>query len=192
MDANSALCLTGGIVFFLRKLLRIRLKSVSAVLIPSGCGKTSILKYLEAPKDTIMIDLDATSLLSISEEQERRLKRFKDNNESQSYKQEIMIICRDYVKKLKRDFLKKKIILISSSYDILKYLGLSSEDINVYCPNNQLFTEICETNKERSKEMSDNRTEILLQAGKNIRGIYASYNELYNLLIRDFGLKNKL
>jgi hypothetical protein len=155
-------------------------------------GKSTIVKSLEAQKKNVkLIDLDSSALLEVSKEDETRLKELKEKNELQTYNQKVMVISRDYVFKLQKDFKGQKFILVSANYELLKFVGCKTGNIVSFCPSNDFWSKVRDTLEPAIVGVVDNVRQQLILNNKKLQ-VFSSFDQLYEIASRIFELKAKL
>lgn len=164
--------------------------SISGIVLPYG--KSTFVKSLESQKKgSKIIDLDSSALLEVSKEDEMRLKELKDKNELQTYNQKVMVISRDYVSKLRKDFKNQKFILVSANYELLRFVGCKAGNIVSFCPSNDFWNKVRETLEPAVVQVVDGVRQQLILNNKKLQ-VFSSFDQLYEIASRVFELKAKL
>jgi hypothetical protein len=160
-------------------------------VIPVASGKTTITSRFYCDETTVLLDLESSVRLSLTNEQLAKLDELKKNHETTSYNSMFYISCRDYIKSQKKNFKDKRFIVFSSDKKLLKYIGCKT--VLVFSPSDAFFSKILNAVEEGVKDICQkNRMEILLEQGKKQLFVYNSFDELASLLAKTLELKHKL
>lgn len=187
---SEYICILLPIVKFLSKI-KCRYSSLSAVVSPRKSGRTELVKSLE-DKRYILLDLDSSVKMEMTNEETQKLNQLERDNESTSYNSFYYPLCKRYLQKLKKNFKKKNIIVFSSDPELVKYLEISN--VLYLSPSNKLFSTILDKYQNDNglkKLLQQSRDNVVSHAGKKLCA-YNSYEQMMSLVADKFSLKPKL
>lgn len=175
-----------NIINFLRGI-RCR-SSLNGLVLP--LGKSQLVKNLQAhQKDMKLIDLEEQVKLEISKEENDKLQELKSRGEIQTYSQKFKVLSKTYVESLRKNFPKEKFILVASDMDILVYCGVKKRNIVSFVPSNMFWKQISESIEDGSlKAVYETARQNLIINNKSLN-VFSTFEELYSVASRLFGLK---
>jgi|694.fasta_scaffold06212_7 hypothetical protein len=166
------------------------------LVLPTGCGKTSLMKHLSTQtKDganIMILDLDSVLSHEFTNMEEKKINDSYLNGLGEAAKFKIYSKTKEFYSKLKEDFPKHRIVLLSSDLGLGKILNI--EDVVIVIPSDSLLEQIL-SNPELSPEKIKliRHQWIMLASNGNTRfNAYTSFKELETMVKNSFGLTNKL
>lgn len=181
--------------FIWNKLTGIRCnKPMNGLVLPSTCGKSNLCKQLQPHKKEFkLLDLESAVMLEINKEDQEKLKELKDKGEMETYNAKFQVLAKSYIKKLRADFPKTKWILVASSIEILKYVGVPSDAIQCFAPSNEFFGKIKENIDPVMSAIADlSRQNLIVNSGNKQLNVFGDFAELFQIVCRIYNLKQKL
>jgi hypothetical protein len=170
---------------------------ISFLVIPSGCGKTTLMKNLstqtrEGNHRLIVLDLDSCLSQEYSPLEERKIEEAKLNGLGASTKVKEYMKVKEYYQNLRGNFADYRLILLSSDLELGAFLGI--EDIVVVVPNRALLNDI--VNKEgitpEKRALILDQWTLLTTNGERRFDVFSSFAELEAMIKKSFNLVNKL
>lgn len=145
-------------------------------------GKTTLAQKL-SDDSCYIIDLDA--YLS---ENHKEFEKYK--NEPSQFVLQMYALARSYVKQITNNFRNKKIVLCSSSYDLLVQLGVREKRIWAFVPSQELVDKQL-MSEEQKKQLERAKYYI---ATHNVRKYYvfSEFREMYEKVREKLGLRHTL
>jgi energy-coupling factor transporter ATP-binding protein EcfA2 len=168
----------------------------SFLVIPSGCGKTTLMKHLSTQtKDggiqIKILDLDSCMSLEYSPVEERKIEETKLAGLESATQLKEYIKIKQYYESLRENFKDYRFILLSSDLELGYYLGV--QDIVIVVPTDRFFNEILSKVEDRAKcELMRKQWLSLVANGKTRYDAYRSFEELEEMIKRTYNLVNKL
>jgi hypothetical protein len=193
---GTAFCILTGLVKAVAKM-KCQYSMMSGVCLPKKAGKTECVKALDS-NTYMLLDLESSLRMSMTNEEISKLAVLYSNGESSSINSFYYPIAKAYVKKIRKDFPKKKLIVFSSDPCLLKYCGI--KNIVYMSPSNKLFSTILTSAQpanstlsaeEYKRVVSSSRDEIIKLSGDGLV-CYNSFDQLHAYLVSTFGLRPKL
>lgn len=187
-------CLFGmGLKFLFNRLQKINCIDFVGVAVHSQGGKSTLAKSLQATRDNALIlDLEENVKISLTEEKSRQLQAYKNNMELSTYNSLFYIYAKEFVETLRKNYPKRRIILLSSDPELLKYC-VKNIKILACITSNELFTKILnnQTNEEIKKLIEQTRTNLMTTNYRKAF-IYNNFDDLTRFICEKLDLKNKL
>jgi hypothetical protein len=163
----------------------------TGVVLPKGCGKSTVCSNFYVDSDTILLDLEEAVRLSLDNDTLAKLDELRKTHQTTSFNSMFYIKCKEYVKSQRKAFPTKRYILFSSDKKLLEYVG--TKKIFVFSPSDAMFKKIVTQMEEGVKSVAEkNRLDILLQQGRKALLVFNSFEELANLLAKNLDLKHVL
>jgi hypothetical protein len=163
----------------------------TGVVLPKGCGKSTVCSNFYVDSDTILLDLEEAVRLSLDNDTLVKLDELRKTHQTTSFNSMFYIKCKEYVKSQRKAFPTKRYILFSSDKKLLEYVG--TKKIFVFSPSDAMFKKIVTQMEEGVKSVAEkNRLDILLQQGRKALLVFNSFEELANLLAKNLDLKHVL
>ncbi len=115
-----------------------RFRYLYGILMPSGTGKTQLVKNLYG-KDYLLVDVDALTIGSYRNDEERNhVEGFKQRGELSTYMALTFGRAKEIIHKLADDFGTKKLVLVTSSKELADYLNIREGNRITLCPSSSL------------------------------------------------------
>lgn len=147
-----------------------------AIVMSCSTGKTTLCAKLRGNNDVLLVDVS------------QGVEVDGDTNANINY----LIKAKEYVDKIKKDLKNYQLILVCSSINEAKYLGVDNANIAVLTPSNSLFKELCSgRTSDQIAKMERERMELISACGEDVLNIFDSYESLYAVIRSTFKLKNK-
>ena len=159
---------------FKLKQLRKTPKKITCILLPRKCGKTYLSNYINTLEvdNLLAIDFDSSTIIKNSYEYEVSMKLINDNYNVLMLPSKIKI-----VEKLKEDFDKYAIVILTSDHNLCKYLEDKCE-LLIYLPSSMYYNEIYNMSNETDKLELFKSYNSILKLSKNNYKTYSSMEEL--------------
>jgi hypothetical protein len=188
MEPVSTLaCLVKPVLTLLKKLVNINCGSISAVVIPRHAGKSSFVSTVSS-KEFILLDVEENIKMNLSPEENLRLNSLVGNS---SWALHYYPIVRDYVIKTQNNHKNKKIVILCSDLELIKYLNI--KNVLSFVPSNTLSENIKNSLDEATKLVYEaSRMDILINTDVKKITSYADFGQLSNALISKFKLQQRL
>lgn len=183
-------CLLSPLVALLSKV-KCRFSRVNGIVIPRKSGKTHLAKVLEK-KNYIILDIENSVKLHISNDELRKLEELQNSHETQSYNNYYFPICRKFFNQLQKDFKHKSFLVLSSDPELLKYLGV--KNILYLTPSNKLYNQIIQNmslDEVGKRLLQASRDTIIQSSGKHLTA-YDTFENLIQIVSNKFGLHYKI
>ncbi len=170
---------------------------VSFLVIPSGCGKTSLMKNLstvslEGNHKLMILDLDSVMSQEYSPLEERKIEEAKLAGLGAATKLKEYMKIREMYEKTRSMFSNYRLILLSSELELGSFLGI--DDVVIVVPDRELLQKIVSSegiSAEKRIMIMDQWT-LLVSNGEKRFDVYRSFPELEAMIKRSFNLVNKL
>lgn len=170
---------------------------VSFLVIPSGCGKTSLMKNLstvslEGNHKLMILDLDSVMTHELSPLEERKIEEAKLAGLGDSVKVKMFLKIKELYDTTRETFKNYRLILLSSELELGSFLGI--DDVVIVVPDRHLLHKIAnaeDISVEKRKLIMDQWT-LLISNGEKRFDVYRSFDELESMIKKSFNLVNKL
>ena len=165
---------------------------VSCVLLPSGCSKSFICSNMMSREESILLDLDSLSMLSLSKDQLDHLEKLKSEGSSNALALYLLPLYKQTLKDLRQKFKSKNIIIFTSEPQVLTYMKSLINKRYVWVPSESFFSVCLEKVDETAKKrMVSSRTSIISQFGRKSR-IFSSWSDLGSQLGAELQLTQRV
>ena len=160
---------------------RYKAKKVSGLVLP--VGKTTLCdKITNTCNDIFFVDVDKW----LNEQQPEKYKELCQGRTQQQFLIQFYPMLKQYVKGLTKSFGKKKLVLVSSNYDLLHQLNIK---VRVFCPTGDLLHKLPYDATEINKKVLS----ITHLTSENRKyKIFNTFDELYGLVRRKFQIRNNI
>ena len=170
---------------------------VSFLVIPAGCGKTSLMKNLstvslEGNHKLMILDLDSVMAHELSPLEERKVEEAKLAGLGASIKVKMFLKIKELYDTTRTTFKDYRLILLSSELELGSFLGI--DDVVIVVPDRILLHKIAnseEVSPDKRKLILDQWT-LLVSNGEKRFDVYRSFEELESMIKKSFNLVNKL
>lgn len=170
---------------------------VSFLVIPTGCGKTSLMKNLstvslEGNHKLMILDLDSVMTHELSPLEERKIEEAKLAGLGDSVKVKMFLKIKELYDTTRETFKNYRLILLSSELELGSFLGI--DDVVIVVPDRHLLHKIAnaeDISAEKRKLIMDQWT-LLISNGEKRFDVYRSFDELESMIKKSFNLVNKL
>ena len=170
---------------------------VSFLVIPTGCGKTSLMKNLstvslEGNHKLMILDLDSVMTHELSPLEERKIEEAKLAGLGDSVKVKMFLKIKELYDTTRETFKNYRLILLSSELELGSFLGI--DDVVIVVPDRHLLHKIAnaeDISVEKRKLIMDQWT-LLISNGEKRFDVYRSFDELESMIKKSFNLVNKL
>lgn len=167
-------CIISGILSIAFRLLAsvsCNFRQLKGIVLPKGSGKTFLTSKLDA-KQFVVVDIDDLGVLGLSPDELAKYNKAIADNNANSANIIIFPKAKEYIVNLQKQFETKKLLIISSNRDLLKYVGVSASNISVLVPSPEFFKDL----------MTDKATETNTTDNNFAKDIYTiSYNAVSSL-----------
>lgn len=160
---------------------------IYGVIIPQKSGKSSFVSQISSSK-YCLIDLDENIKVVLSSEEQAKIDKLNET----SRKLHLFPLAKKYVKELRQQHRDKKLIILSSSLELVEYCGIHKKDIYNFSPSNTLSEHIkCQLSEEQKASFEHSKLELVLRADSLIT--YNSFDDLAKEIMNKFkGLQLKI
>lgn len=159
---------------------------IYGIIIPQKSGKTSFVSQISSSK-YCLIDLDENIKVVLTSEEQDKIDKLNET----SRKLHLFPLAKKYVKELRTQHRDKKLIILSSSLELVEYCGINKKDIYNFAPSNSLSKHIkCQLSEEHKASFEHSKLELALKADSLIT--YNSFEDLSKEIMTRFkGLQLK-
>jgi energy-coupling factor transporter ATP-binding protein EcfA2 len=171
-------------------------RHISYLVIPAGCGKTTLMKNLNCiTKDrqkVMTLDLDSCLSQQISPLEERKIEEAKLAGLGDATKVNEYTKIKEYYDKCITTFKDYRLILLSSDLELGYFLGV--EDIVIVVPSQKFLEQITDNEalSTEKKRLIHSQWLKLISNGERTYDVYRSFDELESMIKRSYNLINKL
>lgn len=154
------------------------------VCLPRFSGKSDLVRRFKC-KEVLFFDIDAITLASFPAEKQTEIRAFRDSGAETSYVSLVFPAARKIVSELASSFADKKIVLVSSHIDLLKFCGVMKCNRLVLKPSSHHYRTIPKptvTDLEAERILSDYAAEN----GHRISKVYESFEALHRIIMEKF------
>jgi hypothetical protein len=154
------------------------------VCLPRFAGKSDLVRRFKS-KEVMFFDIDAITLASFPAEKQAEIRAFRDSGAETSYVSLVFPAARKLVSELAASFADKKIVLVSSHIDLLKFCGVMKCNRLVLKPSSHHYRTIPKptvTDLEAERVLSDYASEN----GARINKVYESFESLHRIIMEKF------
>lgn len=157
----------------------INCSKTTAVVLPSGCGKSYLSSNYTSRSEALLLDLEDLSRLSFTTEQAKQVDQLIANGNKQSLLMWLLPHMKAFFKDIRSKFQARDIVILVSQPEVLDYLKASINKKLIFVPSEQFFAQIIGQvdDEAKRKEMTASRTSIISQAGKKAR-VFNSWADL--------------
>lgn len=160
---------------------------IYGVIVPRKSGKSMFVSQISSSK-YCLIDLDENIKVILSTEEQAKIDKLNET----SRKLHLFPLCKKYVAELRKQHRDKKLIILSSSLELVEYCGIHKKDIYNFSPSATLSETIkCSLSVEEQAEFEHNKLELVLRADSLTT--YNSFEDLGKEIMTKFkGLQLKI
>ena len=147
---------------------------LSSLIMSKGIGKTTLKQSLSSLKsELIIVDLNQV---------------IKEHNDHLEFLQK----AKEYVDNLLKQFKDKKFLILCSSQEESKYVGVDILNTFVVCPNIQLMRQILTkcTDQLKKHDVEKEHLKVIRETDKDRLNIFSSYDELYSIIKNEYKLQS--
>jgi hypothetical protein len=188
MESVSAIaCLFRPLLNFLGKAKNINCGSLTAIIIPRFSGKSTLISSVVS-RTHLLLDIEENVKLELTEQEKVKLNSLVGNS---SFNLHYYPIVRDYILKVRNNHKHKKIVIVCSDIELVKYLNIKNHFC--YVPSNSL-TENIKTNLADTEKTiyEQSRLDLLVNVNQKDITSYSDFATLANMIIGKFKLAQKL
>jgi hypothetical protein len=151
----------------------------TAVVLPSGCGKSYLSSNYTSRSEALLLDLEDLSRLSFTTEQVKQVDHLISTGNKQSLLMWLLPHMKDFFKSIRSKFQSRDIVVLVSQPEILDYLSSYINKKLIFVPSEAFFNQIIGQVEDEAKrrEMTASRTSIISQAGRKAR-VFTSWSDL--------------
>lgn len=153
------------------------------VCLPRYAGKSDLVRRFKS-KDVMFFDIDAITLASFTAEKQTEIRTFQNTGAETSFVSLVFPAAMKLVAELCQSFSDKKIVLVTSHVDLLKFIGVMKCNRLVLKPSSQHYRAIPKPIPELEAEriISDYAAEN----GHRISKVYESFEALHRIIMEKF------
>lgn len=187
-------CLVSGILSLVVRLLSsvsCNFRQLKGIVLPKGSGKTYLTAKLDS-KAYVVVDIDDLGVIGLSPDELKKYEVANAENNQNSANIIIFPKAKSYVVNLQKQFENKKLIIISSNRELLKYVGVPAANITVLAPSCEFYKDLI-SDKAIEKDTTDLGFEkdiykISYDAINRLKGVitFDSMNELLRVINKKF------
>lgn len=179
-------CLVRPLFSALGRLRKVDCGSVSAVVIPRHAGKSTFINSVSS-KEYLLLDLEENVRLEMTDAEKEKLQHLVGNS---SYNLHYFPICREYLKRIRENHKHKKLVVVCSDLELVKYLRIKK--VFCYVPSNGLSERIKMGLSDADKPIYEqSRMELLINV-KNEMTAFNDFATLAQLIVAKYKLSQKL
>jgi hypothetical protein len=147
-----------------------------AVVMSCKTGKSRMCEKLKGNNKVLLVDVGES------------VERENGVNSNVNY----LVKAKEYVNKLRKDLKDHSLLLVVSSIDEAKFLGVEDKAIVCLTPSNDLFRRITENVPAAElRKVEADRLDLISSCGQDLLNIFDSFDNLYNVIRTTFKLSNK-
>ena len=164
------------LTLLLNKIKNFGCRNFYGLLMP--IGKSHLSKLLNDNPNVIILDIE-NKIQKLNQSKELEISEFPT--------------FKNFFQEFKQSFKRSKILVLSSNYNLLKYIGIRRDKIMCYVPSESFLNEVL-LEYEGDKELFKlNRIKLISKFGNTEKMIYYnSFTELEQIIKLEYNIKNKL
>lgn len=183
---STLLCFLRPIYSILTKI-RCNSGSLSAIVIPRFSGKSTFVSTV-CSKEYLLLDIESNIQLSLTEEEKSRLNSLVGNS---SFNLHFYPLAKAYLTNIQQNHKNRKIIVVSSDLELVKYLGIKY--ILAYVPTNTLGDAVKANLSEEQKAIYEqSRIDLLINIKQKDISSFTDFQSLTQMIMNKYKLSQKL
>jgi hypothetical protein len=179
----------GGLISKIKKLYADL--SVYFIVMQRASGKTLICERLNS--DCVVVDVDAIIQANLTTEQRLTYESLQRGLNTNTCAIMLLPIIRRIVVEMRANYKNKKLVFVSSLFELKDYLEILDCRYSVLLPSARLHEQITQgkTEAERQAVVKSRETIMMLSDNKKLK-VYDNYDELLDIVINMTGAKKKV